>query len=244
MVLPGSVNTTYSFDYENAHFVVINPFWDGASNDHTSEGDISTALNSWINSDLTANDETHNFAFIHTPAYPANRHVGEDLDAPANRGRRDAFVATLNANNVETLFAGHTHYYEHDVAPEYPLGNLDQVTNGALRSGETSTITYVLVEGSTTTYKVYMWNGSAFTLHEQWSIGGTPPSQPPAAPTTLTASAVAYNQVNLSWNDNANNETGFEIERSTTGSGGTFTALASVLTDVEAYTNGGLTAET
>ncbi len=172
----GSINTNYSFDYENAHFVVINPFWDGASNDHTSGGDIPPALNSWVDADLTANDAAHEFIFIHTPAYPDWRHVGEDLDAnPANR---DAFVATLNAHNVEALFAGHTHYYEHDVAPEYPLGTLDQVTNGSLRSGNDTTVTYVLVEGSTTTYKVYTWTGSAFTLHDQWSIGGSEP--PPA----------------------------------------------------------------
>ena len=116
----GSVNTTYSWDYGNSHFIAINPFWDGASNDHTSGGDIPAALNSWIGADLAANDELHNFVFIHTPAYPAHRHVGEDLDAnPANR---NAFIATLNTYDVESIFAGHTHYYEHDVAPEYPLG--------------------------------------------------------------------------------------------------------------------------
>ena len=178
----GSLNTTYSFDYENSHFVVINPFWDGASDDHTSGGDIPPELNAWVDSDLTTNDATHEFIFIHTPAYPDTRHVGEDLDA--NLANRDAFVATLNAHNVETLFAGHTHYYEHDVAPEFPLGTLDQVTNGSLRSGGVPvTVTYVLVEGSTTTYKVYSWTGSAFTLYEQWTIGG---SEPPAPCYALT----------------------------------------------------------
>ena len=59
---------------------------------------------------------------------------GQLLDTyPANR---DAFVTLLNNRNVETLFTGHTHYYEHDVAPEYPLGNLDQITNGSMRSGD------------------------------------------------------------------------------------------------------------
>ncbi|MVM39321.1 hypothetical protein GO730_20055 [Spirosoma sp. HMF3257] len=33
------------------------------------------------------------------------------------------------------------------------------------------------------------------------------------APTSLTGSAAAYNQVNLSWKDNSTNETKFEIER-------------------------------
>jgi hypothetical protein len=42
------------------------------------------------------------------------------------------------------------------------------------------------------------------------------PSAPagPAAPSSLVATAVSANQINLSWTDNANNEAGFEIERS------------------------------
>ena len=35
----------------------------------------------------------------------------------------------------------------------------------------------------------------------------------PKAPTNLAATAVATNQVNLSWTDNATNEDGFKIER-------------------------------
>ena len=37
----------------------------------------------------------------------------------------------------------------------------------------------------------------------------------PAAPTNIKATAISYNVINLAWNDNSNNETGFEIYRST-----------------------------
>lgn len=37
----------------------------------------------------------------------------------------------------------------------------------------------------------------------------------PTAPSALSASAVSYNQINVSWTDNSNNESGFEIYRST-----------------------------
>jgi galactose oxidase len=48
----------------------------------------------------------------------------------------------------------------------------------------------------------------------------TPTSTPtatPAAPTNLTATAVSSSQINLSWTDNSNNETGFKVERSKNG---------------------------
>ncbi|MHA4808119.1 fibronectin type III domain-containing protein [Flavitalea flava] len=47
----------------------------------------------------------------------------------------------------------------------------------------------------------------------------TPAGVAPAFPAAIKATAIAYNKINLSWIDNSNNETGFEIYRSTTGAG-------------------------
>ena len=58
---------------------------------------------------------------------------------------------------------------------------------------------------------------------------------PPAAPTSLSATATAFNRVELAWTDNADNETGFEIERSTTGNVGTFLPLASLGVDAASF---------
>ncbi|HTI89861.1 MAG TPA: LamG-like jellyroll fold domain-containing protein [Puia sp.] len=49
----------------------------------------------------------------------------------------------------------------------------------------------------------------------------------PAAPSGVTATATSYNNINLSWTDNSNNETGFEIWRSLNGLTG-FTSVATV----------------
>jgi len=40
---------------------------------------------------------------------------------------------------------------------------------------------------------------------------------PPNAPSVLAASAIDYNQVDVSWSDNSNDETGFELQRATDG---------------------------
>lgn len=60
---------------------------------------------------------------------------------------------------------------------------------------------------------------------------------PPAAPTLLASEAVAFNRVQLVWQDNADNESGFGIERSLTGSGGPFALLALVGANLETYTD-------
>ncbi len=60
----------------------------------------------------------------------------------------------------------------------------------------------------------------------------------PDAPRTLSAAAVSYQQVNLSWTDASGNESGFEIEISTDGS--KFSKLATTAANVAGYENKGL----
>ena len=60
----------------------------------------------------------------------------------------------------------------------------------------------------------------------------------PAAPSGLTATAAANDEIDLSWTDNSTNETGFEIERSTDGSN--FVQIAQVPSKAEAYQDTGI----
>jgi len=71
----------------------------------------------------------------------------------------------------------------------------------------------------------------------------SPASAQPAAPSNLTANAVASTKINLTWTDNAGNETGFKIERKT-GAVGTFAQIATTGANVTSYNNTGLTANT
>ncbi len=66
----------------------------------------------------------------------------------------------------------------------------------------------------------------------------------PNAPGGLLAIAVSSSQINLSWTDHADNEDGFRIERKT-GTGGTYSQIATVGTNVTSYSNSmALTANT
>ncbi len=66
---------------------------------------------------------------------------------------------------------------------------------------------------------------------------------PPAAPSALSAVAVANTQINLAWVDNATNETGFMLERKT-GSGGTYAQVALIGGGVKVYSDNAVTAAT
>ncbi|MCD6049166.1 MAG: metallophosphoesterase, partial [Verrucomicrobia bacterium] len=63
----------------------------------------------------------------------------------------------------------------------------------------------------------------------------------PAAPSGLTATPASATQINLAWNDNSGNETGFKIERKT-GATGSWSQIATVGAGVETYPNTGLSA--
>ena len=60
-------------------------------------------------------------------------------------------------------------------------------------------------------------------------------------PTSLSASPASDVQINLSWTDNSPNESGFEVHRSTKGSTGTFTLLATVGARVTSFSDPGRT---
>jgi hypothetical protein len=59
----------------------------------------------------------------------------------------------------------------------------------------------------------------------------------PANPESLIATALSYNQINLSWADNAIDEVGFKIERKNTDS---YTEIATLAADATSYEDSGL----
>ncbi len=65
---------------------------------------------------------------------------------------------------------------------------------------------------------------------------------PPSSPSNLGATAISSSQINLAWTDNANDETGFKIQRSTDNLN--FSQIATAGANATSYSNTGLTAGT
>jgi WD40 repeat protein len=60
------------------------------------------------------------------------------------------------------------------------------------------------------------------------------------APSNASAAASSETQINLSWKDNSSKETGFEVQRSTTGDPGTFAPLTALGANIQTYRDQGL----
>jgi hypothetical protein len=62
----GCEETTYSFDWKNAHFVNLNLYYDGTV-DNKADGNVVPELLAWLEKDLAQNKKKHIFVFGHDP---------------------------------------------------------------------------------------------------------------------------------------------------------------------------------
>lgn len=118
----------------------------------------------------------------------------------------------------------------------------------ATLSTDVATYTDNAVVGATTYYyRVVAANaaGSA-TSGEAIATTPTPTAQTPASPSNLAGITISSSQIDLSWTDNASNETGFRVERAPDvgGVAGTYSAIAALGPDASSYSDNGLTSGT
>mgnify|MGYP001163297831 CR=1 FL=1 len=85
--------------------------------------------------------------------------------------------------------------------------------------------------GATYTYRVAAINASGPSTYTNTAQVAVPSL--PAAPTDLTATLQFGPQIALAWTDNANNETGFMVERSI--NGGAFAPIATLGANATTY---------
>ena len=94
-----------------------------------------------------------------------------------------------------------------------------------------------LSPGTTYYYRVRAYNGLGDSPYSNEAHATT--GSLPGDPSNLNASTASTTRINLTWQDNSNNETGFRIERKT-GAGGTWSQITTVSANTESFGNTGL----
>ena len=100
-----------------------------------------------------------------------------------------------------------------------------------------------LTASTSYSYRVAATNGAGTSGYSN-TASATTPGTLPAAPSSLSGSAVSASQINLTWSDNAANETGFVIERCEGAGCSNFALLTPVGANTTSYNNTGLAAST
>jgi len=100
----------YSFDHQNSHFIVLNPYLISNDEAKACNGRISETQFEWLVEDLkTHKHDDHIFVFLHEPLYPVCSHIGSSLDVfPDERDK----LAELLKNYNATVFCAHEHLYD------------------------------------------------------------------------------------------------------------------------------------
>lgn len=116
----------YSFDYGNAHFVVLD------SNLMGSEGSAYEAGIAWLESDLQNSGKKWKFAMFHHPPYTVNS--GDAGDTGRAAAMREKWLPVMERNGVDMVFVGHQHMYMRT----YPM------YEGQVKEKAAEGITYVM----------------------------------------------------------------------------------------------------
>ena len=128
---------------------------------------------------------------------------------------------------------------------------IDQATSSDFSTG----LTTVAVGASATTYSAtglsntttYYFRVRATNSYGDSANSATASAVPglyPAAPSGLSANAISSSQINLSWTDNSNNETGFKVDQATSSDFSTGLTTVTVGANVNTYNETGLPSNT
>lgn len=109
-------------------------------------------------------------------------------------------------------------------------------------AGVTSFSNTGLTASTAYTYRVRAYNPAGDSDPTNDASATTLTPAPPSAPDSLAATVASSTQINLTWADRSNNETGFRIERST--AGGAYAVIATTGANAVSYASTGLAANT
>lgn len=112
----------YSFDYNNAHFAVLN------SNNLGEDDGLNAEQIEWLKADMNASDADWKFVAIHKAPYSNGSHFDDD-DVVAIRAQLQTLMPELG---IDVVFQGHDHVYMRS----------DVLNNNAVVETETKEVSY------------------------------------------------------------------------------------------------------
>ncbi len=112
----------YSFDYNNAHFAILN------SNNLGEDNGLSSEQIEWLKADMNASDADWKFVALHKAPYSNGSHYDDD-DVIAIRAQLQSLMPELG---IDIVFQGHDHVYM----------RTDAMINNEVEDTVKNTITY------------------------------------------------------------------------------------------------------
>jgi phosphodiesterase/alkaline phosphatase D-like protein len=175
---------------------------------------------------------------------------GWDTNRPVSQWGSEPIHRIMVDNHVTAYFHGHDHLYAYEakdgvVYQEVPSAAM---TGSGLSSYYNNPYTikvlpspgHIRVTVSPSQVTVDYIATTSGTVSYTYIINANSGNNPPVAPSALAATAVSTTQINLSWQDNSVDETGFRIERKT-GASGTYAQINSTNSNITSYSDRGLT---
>ena len=144
-------------------------------------------------------------------------------------------VALLQADGAYDLERG---FDRGDATDVYRGGNVNQISPTTVPNTHAYKAGNIII----TNNRLYNISSSGPTMNFSFEVVGAPVPEPPAAPSSLAATAVSASGINLTWADNSTDESSFGLERSTGGSA--FTEIASLGENINSFSDTGLNAST
>jgi acid phosphatase type 7 len=160
---------TYSFNYGNSHFVVIDT-------EKPRQHSASEVQLDWLDYDLGSNDKENTFVFFSEPAFPTSAKTGESLDAsPVDR---DKLWKIIDAHNVTAVFNGNENLFSRRIIDnhifsqsknsihQFVIGNTDALNEDSKSNDQVDYAYFgkhyaiVDVDGMNLTLNLYDTNGT------------------------------------------------------------------------------------
>ncbi len=149
-------DATYSFDYGNSHFAVLDNPGGGINT-------LTSSQVSWLDSDLSAaksRGKAHMFLFTHGPVYGVTAEHGSLVPSSAMK-------AVLNKYTISAAFAGHEHItqYTHvTTSVESGINLLDEFTIGRAGAPSYAVTKPTTWQANSNAFADVYVNGSSFTV--------------------------------------------------------------------------------